>query len=104
MINQVIVMGRLVDNPEIREMKDGNKSLKITLAVPRPYRNAEGVYETDYIDCYMFKGIANNVGEYTEKGDLLAVKGCLKKLSGDKEMRLVAEKVTFLASKKEEEK
>ena len=92
MINQVIIMGRLVDNPEIREMKDGNKSLRVTLAVSRLYRNAEGVYETDFIDCYMFKAIAENVSEYAEK------------LSGDKEMRLVAEKVTFVASKKEEEK
>lgn len=104
MLNQIVIIGRLVANPIINE-EDGKKISKITIAVPRSYKNEDGIYDTDFIDAILWNGIANNVVEYCHKGDLLGIKGRLEsRKEKDKNiMQVVAEKVTFLSSKKEEE-
>ena len=106
MLNQVIIVGRLVKKPIVEENENGRKVATITLAVQRSYKNAEGVYETDFIKCTLWNGIAENTVEYCDKGDLVGVKGRLQCLS-DNELQLIAEKVSFLSSgktKKGEEK
>ena len=101
MLNQVVMVGRLVAKPIVEENENGKKVCNITLAVPRSYKNDEGIYETDFIKCTLWNGIAETTAEYREKGDLIGVKGRLQCLSGS-ELQLVAEKVTFLSSKKVE--
>ena len=106
MLNQVVIVGRLVEKPIVEENENEKKVCNITLAVPRSYKNAEGVYETDFIKCTSWNGIAENTAEYCGKGDLVGVKGRLQCLSGN-ELQLIAEKVSFLSSgktKKGEEK
>ena len=75
MLNQTVLVGRLVRDPELHESENGNKVTSITLAVPRSYKNMNGEYDTDFISCVLFKGIAENASEYCHKGDLLGVKG-----------------------------
>ena len=77
MLNQVIIVGRLVEKPIVEENENEKKVCNITLAVQRSYKNAEGVYETDFIKCTLWNGIAENTAEYCEKGDLVGVKGRL---------------------------
>ena len=101
MLNQVVMVGRLVAKPIVEENENGRKVSEITLAVPRSYKNAEGIYETDFIKCTLWNGIAENTVEYCDKGDLVGVKGKLECLCGS-ELQVVAEKVTFLPSKKVE--
>lgn len=108
MLNQTVIVGRLVKDPELNETENGNKVTNITLAVPRSFKNSDGEYETDFISCVLWKGIAENTAEYCKKGDLLGVKGRVQTRNyEDKEeqrhfvMEIVAEKVTFLSSKKE---
>lgn len=103
MLNQVVMVGRLTSDPEINEVENDRKVATITLAVQRSYKNAEGVYETDFIKCTLWNGIAENTAEYCNKGDIVGVKGRLQCLSGN-ELQLVAEKVTFLSSRKEEDR
>lgn len=107
MLNQTVIVGRLVREPQLYETESGNKVTNITLAVPRTYKNVDGEYDTDYISCVLWRGIAENTVEYCQKGDLIGVKGHLqtKTLELDEETRrqtveLVAEKITFLSSKK----
>ena len=73
MLNQTVIVGRLVKEPELRETENGNKVTNITLAVPRSYKNMNGEYETDFISCVLWKGIAENTVEYVKKGDLLGI-------------------------------
>jgi len=101
MLNQVIIVGRLVNNPEVQENENGNKSIIITLAIPRTYKNINGEYDTDFITCKLWEGIAKNAEEFLNKGDLVGVRGRLE--SKEKEIIVIAEKITFLSSKKEEE-
>lgn len=104
MLNQAIFVGRLVADPVVRETEKGNVS-NITLAIPRPYKNAEGVYEADFIDFVLWKGIADNTAEYCKKGDLVGIKGrvqsSIEEQNGERKklMNVIAEKVTFLSTK-----
>lgn len=102
MLNQVIIVGRLVEKPIVEENENGKKVCNITLAVPRSFKNDEGIYETDFINCTLRNGIAENTVEYCEKGDIVGVKGRLQCLSGN-ELQVVAEKVTFLSTNKTKE-
>ena len=71
MLNQIVIVGRLVRDPELRQTENGKKVTNITLAVPRSYKNTNGEYETDYIDCVLWTGIAENTSENCKRGDLL---------------------------------
>lgn len=104
MLNQTIMVGRLVSDPEIKETENGRKVGNITLAVSRSYKNEQGIYDTDFIPCIIWNGIAETTSQYCHKGDLVGVKGRLQCLNGN-ELQVVAEKVTFLSTKsnKEEE-
>ena len=109
MLNQVILVGRLTSDPEIKEVKE-SKVCNICVAVPRSYKNAEGNYETDFINCTLWNSVAEHTAEYLRKGDLLGVKGELQTESyEDKEgnkryaTRVRVDKVTFLSNKKSEE-
>lgn len=107
MLNQVVLVGRLVKDVELKELESDKKVANITLAIPRPYKNADGEYETDFVDCRLWNNIAENTAEYCKKGDIVGVKGRLQsRIEEENEnkkyiMEVIAEKVTFLSSRKE---
>ena len=104
MLNQAVIVGRIVSQPEIKE-ENGKKYSNLTLAVPRSYKNENGEYDTDFLDCTIWNGIAESVKDYCMKGDLVGVKGRLESTTIgkdgniEKKMNKVAEKITFLSSK-----
>lgn len=106
MLNQVVMVGRLTSDPEINEVENGRKVTTITVAVPRSYKNAEGVYDTDFIKCTLWNGIAETTAEYCKKGDVVGVKGRIQTTNVDDKivMEVVAERVSFLSSRKEEDR
>lgn len=101
MLNQVVLVGRLTKDPKLEE------NTIITLAVPRTYKNEEGMYDTDFIDCILKGQIATNTVNYCKKGDIIGVKGRIETNNVEKfhtkvkETQIIAEKVTFLSSKKD---
>lgn len=109
MLNQIVLVGRLVKEVELE--KEGDKNIAImTLAVPRSFKNENGEYETDFFDCIIMNSIAENTANYCKKGDVVGVKGRLQSRTIENEdeiktnkIEIVAEKVTFLSSKKSEE-
>lgn len=102
MLNQVVLVGRITQDLEIKELENGAKVCEITLAVPRSFKNVEGVYDTDFIPCTLLGLVAGNAAEYCRKGDLVGIKGRVQRLENE-ELKLVAEKVTFLSSRKSSE-
>ena len=104
MINQTIIVGRLVNEPQVEETKNGNLKGKITLAVPKYWKNANGEYETDFIDCILWNSINKNTIEYIKKGDVIGIKGYIQsRIVNDKKiMEVIAEKVTFVANREGE--
>lgn len=109
MLNQVVLVGRLVRNPEVSKSKNGTTYSHITLAVPRSYKNVNGEYETDFIDCTLWQLMATNTKEYCKKGDIVGVKGRIESRIYEKDdekkylTEVIAEKVTFLSSNKQAE-
>lgn len=75
MLNQIVLVGRLVKTPELRITDNGKKTTVITLAVPRNYKNVDGQYDTDFLDCTLWTGVAESTTEYCQTGDMLGVKG-----------------------------
>lgn len=103
MNNLIYLIGRIVSDPEINETENGTKECMITLAIARNFKNEDGIYETDFIPCALLGMIATNVKEYCKKGDLVGIKGRIEKLTKEEEIKIVAEKVTFLSSNKMED-
>ena len=99
MLNQVICVGRITKDIEIIE-NDNKKQYIVTLAIPRSYKNADGIYETDFISCILWENVGEQIITYLKKGDLVGIKGRLQ--TEDNKIIAVAEKVTFLSSKKED--
>ena len=109
MLNQTVIVGRIVRDPELRETESGNKVTNITLAVPRSYKNSDGEYDTDFIPCVLWRGVAETTTEYCHKGDLVGIRGHIQTRNYEKDetytqvVELVAEKVTFLSSRSKEQ-
>jgi len=111
MINQVILIGRITKDIELRHFENGNAVINFSLAVPRDYKNANGEYETDFLDIQATNKIAELTAEYCKKGDLISVRGRLeKKVRIDKEDKkhydtyVRCDKVSFLSTKKDDNK
>jgi len=109
MLNQVVLVGRLTSDPELETTESGKKVTYITLAVQRTFKNSDGIYEADFIRCILWNAIASNTTEYCHKGDIVGVKGRIQTGSYDDKdgnkkytTEVIAEKVTFLSSKKTE--
>lgn len=93
MLNQVVLVGRIVE-----EVQKEERGYKMRLAIPRSFKNAEGEYETDFIEVQMLNNIGESVRDYCKKGDIVGVKGRLQ-TGLNNLVEVVAEKVTFLSSK-----
>ena len=107
MLNQVVLAGRLVSDPEIYTTENNKKKTLVTVAVPRSYKNIDGNYDTDFIRCVLWNGIAESTCEYCKKGDIVGVKGRIQTSSaeaqsGDRKYYtdVIAEKISFLSSNK----
>lgn len=110
-MNQVGFVGRLVRTPELRKVNEIKKMCYITVAVARGFKNMNGEYETDFIDCVLWDNIAANTVKHCQKGDIISVRGRLQSRIYEKDgktqyiMEVIGEKVTFISSnsnKKEE--
>ena len=108
MLNQSLLVGRIVDTPVIVKEEDESFTI-VTLSVPRSFRNENGEYDNDVIPCKLWNSIAENTVEYCKQGDLIGVKGRVQSRVIENEDKkeyiteIIAEKVTFLSSKKNED-
>ena len=56
MHNLVYLIGRLTEDPVVTKLEDGQETLPFVLAVQRSYKNADGIYEADFIRCVLWNG------------------------------------------------
>ncbi len=109
MLNQVILVGRLVYDPELKKLDDGRSVTQITLAIQRGYKSAEsGEYETDFLRCSLWSGVAESTVEYCKKGSTVGVKARLvqkyyeiNEEKGFSYPEIVVDKITFINTKKD---
>lgn len=110
MINSVILVGRLTKDIELRYTSNEKAVGNFTLAINRRFKNQNGEYETDFIDCVIFGKQAETMAQYTKKGDLIEVEGSIQKRTyEDKEKNkhyiteIMVERITFLQTNKKSE-
>ena len=109
MLNQVVLVGRLVKDPELVETETNKKMSRVTIAIPRSFKNMDGEYETDFVNCILWDAIAKSAVEYCKKGDIVGIKGRIQSSVVEKDdekkyyVDVIAERVTFLSSKKPDE-
>lgn len=84
-MNKVILIGNLTADPELTELNNGTKMCRFTLAVNRDYKNANGQYDTDFINCQAWRGTAENLVKYMRKGRKIAVTGSIQVRSYEKD-------------------
>lgn len=76
MLNHIVIMGRMTNDPELRRTGNGTAVVSFTLAVERDYSKEEKV--TDFIDCVAWKNTAEFVSKYFSKGRMAVVSGSLQ--------------------------
>lgn len=110
-MNQVVLMGRLTRDPELRRTQSGTAVASFTLAVDRGFASKDGgERQTDFIDIVAWRNTAEFVSKYFVKGQMAAVTGRLqirdwqdKEGNKRRSAEVVADNVYFTESKKSRE-
>lgn len=102
--NQVILMGNLTRDPELRQTPNGQNVCSFSLALNRSYKGSDGNWQeaTDYIDVVAWGPLGERVAQYLSKGRPCLVNGRLQSRSWEQDgqkrskVEVVAQDVTFL--------
>jgi len=108
-VNQVILMGNLTRDPELRQTPTGQSVCSFSLALNRAYQDKGGQWQeaTDYIDCVAWGPLAERVAQYLNKGRRALVQGRLQSRSWEQDgqkrskVEVLANDVTFVDSRGE---
>ena len=105
--NQVILMGNLTRDPELRQTPNGQNVCSFSLALNRAYKGADGNWQeaTDYVDIVAWGPLGERVAQYLKKGSQCLVNGRLQSRSWEQDgqkrskVEVVAQDVTFLGGR-----
>ena len=105
-MNKIELTGRITKEIELRYTQSNKAVGNFSLAVNRKFKNQNGEYEADFINCIVFDKLAETISQYVKKGDLLGVCGRLQVRNypdkdGNKKYitEVVVEEIDFLQSK-----
>ena len=105
MINNVVLMGRLVATPELRSTGTGVSVASFTIAVERAYAKAGEQRQADFIDCVAWRQTAEFITRYFQKGSMIAVTGNIQTRNYEdkngKAVEVVVDNASFCGSKAE---
>lgn len=104
MLNNIVIVGKISELPQIRETVMGNKVCSLQVEVQRSFPNSDGVYESDIVPITLWKGMAEEALEYANIGSIIGIKGRLqsheaKSKAGNefRALNVVAEHITYLS-------
>jgi single-strand DNA-binding protein len=108
-VNQVILLGNLTRDPELRQTPSGQSVVSFSLALNRAYKTQSGEWQeaTDYIDVVAWGPLAERVAQYLNKGRRALVQGRLQSRTWEKDgqkhskVEVLANDVTFVDSRGE---
>ena len=101
-MNNVSLIGRLTKDPELRNTADGTAVCSFSLAVRRGFKNANGEYDADFINCSAWRNTAEFVSKYFKKGQQVGICGQIRTRKWDDNgttrysTDVIAEKVDFV--------
>jgi single-strand DNA-binding protein len=110
LINQVTLVGRLTKDPELKITVEGISVTNVTLAVNRHYRNQNGMIDADFVQCTLWRKVAENTVTYCRKGSVVGITGRIQTRhyeNGEGRRvyvtEVVAESVQFIGKKQMDE-
>ena len=77
-MNKAILVGRMTRDPELRTTANGVSVCSFSIAVNRRFRNAEGGYDADFINCVAWRQQAEFLAKYFAKGRMVGVVGSIQ--------------------------
>lgn len=101
-MNKVFLIGNLTKDPEASETQSGVQYCRFTIAVNRPFENADGEKETDFLNVIAWRGTADICGKYLKKGSKVAVEGSVRVRTYEKDgqkrtaTEIFADRVEFI--------
>ena len=103
MVNRVVLVGRLVKDPELRKTNNDVSVATFTIAVDNTIKEQDGTRGTLFLDCRVYRDQADNMAKYTRKGSKVAVDGSLNQRNftyqdgrKGKAIEVYVDSVTFL--------
>ena len=108
MLNQIVLVGRVVKDLDVKTLEDGKKVSDLILAIQRPFKNYSGQYDTDFVKISLWDQLAALAQNYCKKGNMVAVKGRVqvRKIENEEEktsfLEVIGERVSYLTSSKKE--
>jgi single-strand DNA-binding protein len=81
MINNVVLVGRLTRDPELRTTNSGTSVCSFTVAVDNRQKNPDGTKSASFIPCTAFQQSADNMSKFLKKGSLVGIVGRLNQRS-----------------------
>ncbi len=106
MINNVVLVGRLTKDPDLRYTANGTAVGSFTLAVNRNFKNQSGEREADFINCVIWRKPAETMAKYAKKGSLIGAVGRIQTRSYENQQgqrvyvtEIVADNFQLLESK-----
>ena len=82
-MNKVILIGNLTKEPEAKNTQSGVSVCTFTVAVRRRFKDADGEYQSDFINCVAWRQTANFISSYFHKGSKIAITGNIQTRSYD---------------------
>lgn len=105
-MNKIILIGRLTKDPELTTTTSGVSICRMSLAVPRSFRNAEGERDADFFNIVVWRALGENCHKFLKKGSQAAIIGNVQNRSYDAPdgtkryvTEVVAEEVEFLGTR-----
>ncbi|MER2175521.1 MAG: single-stranded DNA-binding protein [Carnobacterium sp.] len=106
MINNVVLVGRLTKDADLRYTSSGTAVASFTLAVNKAFKKENEEQKADFINCVIWRKTAESLANYTSKGSLVGIEGRIQTRSYDNQQgqrvyvtEVVAEVVSFLDTK-----
>lgn len=107
-MNKCVIVGRLTKDVELKTTQSGVSVCSFTVAVNRRFKNAEGNYDADFINCVAWRQQAEFLCKYFEKGSMVGIVGSIQTRNYDSDghkvwvTEVVADEINFMGSKKED--
>lgn len=106
MLNRVVLVGRLTRDPDLRYTPNGVAVANFNIACNRPFKNQQGEQEADFINCVVWRKVAENLANYMKKGSMIGVDGRVQTRSYEGQdgkmvyvTEVLAENIQFLESR-----
>lgn len=85
MYNRVIMIGRLVADPQLIKTPKDKSVCRVSVAVNRRYKNAQGERQVDFVNLVLWGKLAESLVSYGSKGSLISLEGELRTLRYEKD-------------------